>query len=62
MVRKVRYEDDYILIENRDGEYFPYIDRVSLMLGRVSPSISRIYSQNALKQAYETGILKSAFK
>lgn len=62
MVREVLYGDDYILIESREGMYYPYIDWISLQIGAVARTIVHIYSQNDLKQAYETGTLRSAFR
>lgn len=62
MVREVLYGDDYILIESREGMYYPYIDWISLQIGAVARTIVHIYSQDDLKQAYETGMLRSAFR
>lgn len=59
MAKKVKFNNTYIYIENRDGIYLPYTDKVSYSLGMVSPGLLERVSQVELSKAYETGFLKS---
>ena len=60
-MKKVKYKNDYIFIEFRDERYIAYMDIYAAKLGIPSPSLMRLYSQEKLARAYETGILKSIF-
>ena len=58
MAKRIKYNQNYIFIEKKGDEYFPYIDRYSCKMGKVSPGLFRLFSQEELKKAYETETLK----
>lgn len=59
MIKRIKFNNDYIFIEERGGFYFPYLDRDCYKLGIVSSGLLRMVDQKGLKKAYESGELKS---
>lgn len=59
MVKRIKFNNDYIFIDKKDDFYIPYVDRDYYKLGIASSGILRLVNQKDLKRAYETGELKT---